>query len=154
MARGGELFQEAGVRVVALSFVALLAAIVLAWRPLVPVAAIAVGGLYGAELAIADAPLDVAVPAIAAGLFLCRRACVLVDRRARAVEGRSGRRHSGVPPFVALLAVAASLVAAALLTLVDAVRTTSLAVDLLGAAAAIGVFATIVALAGRGRGVT
>jgi hypothetical protein len=144
--RGGDVFQDAGVRVVGVSFVALVAAIVLAWRVLVPVAAVAVGGLYGAELAIADAPLDLAAPAIAVGLFLAvELAYWSIEERER-WKGEPGDalRRAGV---VALLAVAASLVAAALLTLVDAVRTTSLAVDLVGATAAAAVLVTILVVA-------
>lgn len=148
VSRGGDLFGAAGVRVAAVSSLALVAAIVLAWRALIPVAAVAVGCLYGAELAIDDASLDLATPAIAAGLFLAvELAYWSIEERERwKGEAGDGLRRSAV---VALLAVAATLVAAALLTLVDAVRTTSLAVDLLGATAAAAVLLIIVVAARR-----
>lgn len=129
-----------------MSLLVLVAALVLAWRVLVPVAAIAVGGLYGAGLAIEDAPLDLAAPAIAAGLFLAVELgywSIEERERWKGEAGDSLRRAA----LVALLALAALLVAAALLTLVDAVRTTSLAVDLTGAAAAAAVLLTILVIA-------
>jgi hypothetical protein len=148
VARGDDLLQEAGVRVVAFSLVALVAAIVLAWNVLVPVAAVAVGGLYGVELAIDDAPLDLAVTAVAAGLFLAVELAYWSIEEGERWKGEAGDtlRRAGV---VALLAVAASLIAAALLTLVDAVRTTGLAIDLAGAAAAAAVLVTILVVARR-----
>lgn len=133
----------AGVRVVGLAFLALVAAIALAWPSLVPVAAVGIGGLYGAELALSDAPLDVAAPAIAAGLFLSvELAYWSIEERGRwtGESGESLRRGA----LIALLAAGAALVASVLLALVDALRTTGLAVDLLGAAAAA---AAIVAVA-------
>lgn len=146
MARGSDLFQEAGARLVAVAFLVLVAAIVLAWRALVPVAAITVGGLYGAGLAIEDAPLDLAAPAIAAGLFLAVELAYWSMEERERWKGEAGDslRRAGV---VAVLALAALLAASALLALVDAVRTTSLAVDLAGATAAAAVLLTILVIA-------
>jgi hypothetical protein len=153
MSRGSESFQEAGVRIGALAFVALVAGIVLGWAPLLPLAAALAGGLYAAELAIADAPLDVAAPAVAAGLLLCTELGYwsLEERTRWLGEVGDGLRRAA---FVALLGVAAFLVAATLLTLVDAVRARGLALDLVGAAAAAAVLAMIMVLAGSNRRTT
>jgi hypothetical protein len=142
MTRGDSAFQEAGARVGAIAFVALVAGLVLGWATLIPVAAALAGGLFAAELAIADAPLDVAAPAVAAGLLLCAElAYWSLDERTR-WRGHAGdglRRAA----FVALLGVAALLVAAVLLAVVDAVRARGLALDLLGAVAAVTVLVTV-----------
>jgi hypothetical protein len=146
MARGDDAFREVGVRVGAVAFVALVAGIVLARPSLVPVAAALAGGLYGVELAIADAPLDVAVPAVAAGLFVCAELAYwsLEERtRWRGDTGEVWRRTA----LVALLGASAFLVAALLLALVDAVRARGLALDVLGAIAAVTVLATVLAAA-------
>lgn len=146
MTRGDEAFQEVGVRAGAIALLALVAGVVNGWSPLVPVAAALAGGLYAAELAIADAPLDVAVPAVAAGLLLCTELAYwsLEERtRWRGNAGDSLRRTA----FAALLGVAAFLVATVLLALVDSVRARGLALDLLGAIAAVTVLATVVVVA-------
>ena len=145
MARGGDALQEVGARATGVAFLTLVAGIVLARPALVPVAAATVGALYGAELAIADAPLDTAVPAVAAGLLLS------VELGYWSIEERGWSGQAGDAPrraaFVAVLAAGAALVAAALLGLVDAVRTTSLAVDLIGALAAAAVLVAVLFLA-------
>ena len=149
MLRGGDAFQEVGVRVGAVSFVALVAGVVLGWALLIPAAAALAGGLYAAELAIADAPLDVAVPAVAAGLLVCTElAYWSLEERTRWIgqAGESLRRAA----VVALLGASAFLVAATLLALVDVLRARGLALDLLGALAAVTVLATVVLVA-RGR---
>ena len=113
----------------------------------VPAAVALAGGLYAAELAIDDAPLDVAAPAVAAGLLLCAElAYWSLEERTRWLgdRGESLRRAA----VVALLGAAgAFLVAATLLALVDAVRARGLALDLLGALAAVTVLATVVLVA-------
>jgi hypothetical protein len=142
VSRGSDGVQAVGVRVTGLAFLALVAAVVLARPELVPVAALLAGGLYGAELAIADAPLDLAVPAVAAGLFLAvELAYWSIDERYR-WEGDAGEgaRRAAV---VALLGAGAFLVASALLAIVDAVRAEGLALDLVGATAAAAVLVTI-----------
>ena len=146
MSRGNETFQEVGVRVGAVAFVALIAGVVLGWAPLIPLAAALAGGLYAAELAIADAPLDVAAPAVAAGLLLSTELGYwsLEERTRWLGEAGDGLRRAA---FVALLGVAAFLVAATLLALVDAVRARGLALDLLGALAAVTVLATVLVVA-------
>jgi hypothetical protein len=118
---------------------------VLGWSPLVPVAAAIGGGLYAAELAIEDAPLDVAAPAVAAGLLLCTELAYwsLEERTRWRGEAGDGLRRVA---FVALLGIAALMVAAVLLALVDAVRARGLALDLLGATAAVAVVATVLVI--------
>jgi hypothetical protein len=146
MARGDDAFQQAGVRIGALAFLALVAAIVLGWAPLVPVAAALAGGLYGVELAIADAPLDVAAPAVAAALLLSAELAYwsLEERtRWRGEAGESVRRAA----LVLLLGAGALLVSALMLALVDAVRARGLALDLVGAVAAATVLAVVLAVA-------
>jgi hypothetical protein len=145
MTRAGDAFQEAGARIGAVAFVALVAGIVLGWAPMIPLAAVLAGGLYAAELAVADAPLDVAAPAIAAGLLLCTELAYwsLEERTRWRGEAGDGLRRVA---FVALLGIAALMVAAVLLALVDAVRAHGLALDLLGATAAVAVVATVLVI--------
>jgi hypothetical protein len=134
--------------VAGLAFLALVAAIVLGWSSLVPVALALAGGIYAVELAIADAPLDAAAPAVAVGVLVAAElAYWSLDERERATgdTGQGLRRAA----FVALLGVAAFLVAGVLLTLVDEVRTRGLALDLLGAIAVAAVFMTALIAARR-----
>ena len=133
----------------AVAFLALVAALVLGWPSLVPVAVALAGGIYALELAIDDVPLDVAAPAVAVGLLLAAElAYWSLDERERAVgdPGQGLRRAA----FVALLGVATLVVAGVLLALVDALRARGLALDVLGAIAAVAVLVAIV-LPGRQR---
>jgi hypothetical protein len=146
MTRGSEQFQQGGARAGAIALLLLVAGIVLSWVALVPMAVAAAGGLYAVELAIADTPLDVAAPAVAAGLFLSAELAYW------SLDGRE--RWSGDPgeglrrvAFVALLAVGALLVSALLLVLADGVRAGGLALELLGAVAAVAVVATVLVVA-------
>ena len=110
-----------------------------------PVGALLVGGLYGAQLAIDDEPLDVLVPAVAAGLLLAvELAYWSIEERVRWAgdPGDSARRGA----LMALVAAGACLVAALLLVLVDAVRARGLALDLVGAMAAAAVLVTVLAI--------
>jgi hypothetical protein len=144
--RGDTAFREAGVRVAALAAVVLLAAIVNGWSPLVPIGVAAAGGLYAAELAVDDAPIDMAAPAIAAGLFVAAELAYWSLDERRRVPGDPGdglRRAT----FVALLGVGAFVVAVALLALADGISARGLALDVVGAAAAVTVLATIALLA-------
>ncbi len=146
MTRGSEQFQHGGARAGAIALLLLVAGIVLSWAALIPLAVAAAGGLYAVELAIADAPLDVAAPAVAAGLFLCAElAYWSLDER----ERWSGDPGDGLRrvAFVALLAVGALLVSALLLVLADGVRAGGLALELLGAVAAVSVVATVLVVA-------
>ncbi len=129
----------------------MLAAILVVGMPsLVPAPFVLVGGLYAAQLAVDDVPLDVAAPAFAAGLLVgAELAYWSLDERER-LKGEPGddlRRLA----YVAGLGVATLLVASVLLVLADAVRTRGLGVDVLGAAAAaLALLAVIVFARGRG----
>jgi hypothetical protein len=149
LARGDEAFREIGARVSAIAFLSLVAAIVLGWSALIPVSATLAGALYGAELAIADTPLDAAAPAVAAGLLLCAELAYWSreERTRWCGDPGAGLRRTAL---VALLGAGAFMVAALLLALVDTVRARGLAFDLLGAVAAVTVVATVL-VAARGR---
>lgn len=140
--------QTAGVRVAAVAFVALVAALVLGRPSLVPVAVALVGGVYALELAIDDAPLDVATPVLAVGLLLAAElAYWSLDERERAVGDPGDGLRRAV--YAALLGVAALLVAGVLLALVDEVRARGLALDLVGTLAVVTVFVTVLVTARR-----
>jgi hypothetical protein len=148
LARGDEAFREAGVRVAAVALLALVAAIVLGWASFVPIAVALVGGIYAAELAIADAPLDAATPGLAVVLLLSvELAYWSLDER-YPIPGDPGEGLRRVA-FLAVLGVAAAIAAAVLLVLVDAVRARSLAVDVVGSAAAVAVLLTVLLVARR-----
>ena len=151
VARASESLQEVSVRVATVALVALVAAIMLGWSPLVPASIVVVGGVYAAQLAIDDASLDSASPAFAAGLLMTAELAYwsLEERERVRGEAGAGLRHAA---FVAGLGVATLLVASVLLVFVDAVRTKGLAVDLLGAAAAAAaMFAIVLVARGHGR---
>ena len=89
LGRGDDTLQQVDVRLVAVAFVALVAAIVQGWPWLVPSAVALVGGTYAVELAMDDAPLDVAVPIVAVGLLLAAElAYWSLDERERSRESR------------------------------------------------------------------
>lgn len=144
LARGDETFQAVDVRIAAVAFLALVAAVVRGWPGLVPVAVALVGGAYAAELAMDDAPLDLAAPAVAVGLFLAAElAYWSLDERTRSAgEAGLGLRRAAL---VAASALALFVVASALLVIVDQVRARGLALDLMGALAAVGVLAAVLA---------
>jgi len=149
--RASGSLQSAGVRVGAVAVIALIAALVFGWSFLVPGAIALAGGLYAAQLAIDDVALDASAPVIAAGLVLTGELAYwsLEERDRVSGDPGEGLRHGA---FVAILAIAALLVGAALLALVDAVRAESLTLDLLGAAAAAAILVGIALAAGvRGR---
>lgn len=134
-------------RLAAVSLLTLVAALVLGWAPLVPVAIALVGGCYAAQLALDDAPLDAAAPVLAAGLLVAAELAYwsLEERERIPGDAGDGLRHV---PVVALLGIGALLAGALLLALVDLVRAKTLALDVLGAAAAAAILAVVV-LAGR-----
>ena len=151
VARGDETFQEFDVRVAAVAFVALLAAIVQGWSWLVPAAIALGGGSYAVELAIDDAPLDVAAPVVAVGLLLVAELAYwsLDERRRVPGDPGQGLRRAAL---VALWAVGALVVANALLALADEVRGGGIALDLVGATAAFAALAIVVFAARPGTG--
>ena len=126
----------------------LLAALVNGWPSLVPFAVVLAGGTYAGQLALDDAPLDAAAPTIAVGLLLSAElAYWSLDERER-IPGEPGESLRRAV-FVALLGLGAFLVGAALLALADIARAGGIALDLIGAAAAVAALATIL-VAARG----
>ena len=147
LARGESAFQEIDVRVAAIACLALVAALAQGWTSLVPTSLALVGGAYAAELALDDAPLDLAAPAVALGVLLSAElAYWSLDERARA--GGDLGQSLGRAARVALGAAGAFVVCTALLALVDEVRAGGLAPHVLGAAAAVAVVVMVV-VAGR-----
>jgi hypothetical protein len=145
LARGDETFQAVDVRVAAVAFVALVASVVRGWPLLVPVAVTLVGGTYAAELAVDDAPLDLAAPAVAVGLFLAAElAYWSLDERSRSLgDPGLGLRRAAL---VAASGLAIFVASSGLLVVVDEVRARGLALDLAGALAAVGVIVIVIAL--------
>jgi hypothetical protein len=151
VARASGSFQGAGARVAVVALVALVAALVLGWSLLVPGAMAIAAGLYAAQLAVDDAALDTAAPVVAVALVLVAELAYWSLEERERVPGDPGDalRHA---TFVSILAIAALLLGAALLALVDVVRAESLALDVLGAAAAAAILLAIALAAGvRGR---
>jgi hypothetical protein len=130
------------VRVAAVAFVALIAAIVRGWAWLVPASIALVGGSYAAELAIDDVPLDAAAPIVAIGLLLAAElAYWSLDERNRAIgDAGQGLRRTAL---VALATAGTLLLGNALLALVDEVRARGLALDVVGVVAAVFVIAIV-----------
>jgi hypothetical protein len=150
VARADGTFRLVAVRLAAVAALTLLAAVVNGWAPLVPVAVALAGGAYAGQLAFDDAPLDVSAPAIAVGLLLAAElAYWSLDERQR-IRGEAGESLRRVV-FVAVLGVGAFVTGAVVLALADTVRGGGIALDLVGAAAAIAALATILVTAVSGR---
>lgn len=146
----GDVALDVGVRLVAGSLVALVAALVLGWSSLIPVSLVLVGAAYATHLSVDDAALDAKAPFFAAGLLLAAELGYwsLEEReRVRSDPSDALRRLA----LLVVLALGALLVSGTLLALVDAVRAGGLAVDLLSAAAAAAVLLVIVLGARRTR---
>ena len=140
---------EAGLRMAAVALLALVAALVLEWPPLVAASLVLLGALYGAQLAVDDASLDSGSALFAAGALVTAELAhwSLEDReRVKADPGEQLRRLA----FISLLGLGALVVAGMLLAVVDEVGTGGLVVDLLGAAAAAAALLAI-ALGARSR---
>jgi len=138
----------AGLRVVLVALLVLVAALVLEWAPLLPASLALLGGVYAAQLYADDARLDGAAPLVAAGLYVTAELGYwsLEEReRVEAAPGEGLRRLA----IVTLLGLVALVVAATLLALADIVRTRGLAVDILGAAAAAAALLAVVLLTRR-----
>jgi hypothetical protein len=146
VARSDGTFRDVAARTAAVALLVLLAAVVNGWSPLVPVAVAVAGGTYASELSLDHGSLDAAAPAIAVGLLLAAElAYWSLDERER-IPGESGEslRRAG---FVALLGLGAFLVGATVLALTDAIGGGGIALDFLGAAAAVAALFAIVAAA-------
>jgi hypothetical protein len=122
--------------------VVLVAALVLGWPRLVPVAFGLLVGVYALYLSVDDAALDGTAPVFAAGVLVAAELAYWsleeLDE-VRAEAGESLRRLG----FVALLGAAALLVSGGVLALADVARTRGLAVDVLGASAAAAVLLVV-----------
>jgi len=140
------------VRIGVAAVVLLVVVLALGAHRAVPIPFVAVAGIYGAQLAVDDAPLDVAAPAFAAGLVVAvELAYWSLDAhdRVRGMPGDDLRRIA----YVAALGVGALVVSAVLLALADAIRARGLSVDVVGALAAACALVAVVLFA-RGRGPT
>ncbi len=136
LARADEdAFVSSGLRVAIVALLALIAALVRGWAPLLPAALVLLGALYGAQLAIDGAQVDIAVPLVATLLVLVAELGYWSLEEREQVTGEPGDSLRRLA-FVALLALGTLVVTASLLALVDAVRASGLTLDLLGAAAA------------------
>jgi hypothetical protein len=148
LARSSDLVIRIGLRVTALALVALVAALVLGWARLVPVSLGLLGGAYATYLAVDDAPLDPAAPALAAGLLVTAELAYLSLEEAQGVQSAASevwRRTA----LVAGLGLVALVLSAGVLALADVASTRGLAIDLLGAMAAAAALILVVALARR-----
>ncbi len=122
-------------RIGVVALLLLVVVLVLGLSSAVPIPFVAVAGIYGAQLAVDDAPPDVAAPAFAAGLVVAvELAYWSLDARDR-VRGMPGDDLRRVA-YLAALGVGALLVSAVLLALADAIRARGLGVDVVGAVAA------------------
>ncbi len=131
------------------SGVVVLAVVLLLGLPqLVAVAAALVGGGYAASLAIGEGGVDLAAPLVGAGLLLaCELAFWAHDIRATSPDEPGLRSLHAA--WLSLLTLGTLAVGAALVTLVDVARVDGLAVEALGAAAALGVAAVLLVSARR-----
>ena len=127
---------------------ALLAALVLEWSAFVPLAALFVAAAYATRLYADDVSLDARSPLLAAGLLLTVELgywSIEARQPVRLDAGEDLRRLG----FVLALTLGALAVGAILLAVADLARTRGLAVDLLGAAAAVGALLVVVLYARR-----
>jgi hypothetical protein len=149
LARGSEDVLPVGLRVAIVGLLALIAALVLAQAWLVTASLLLVGGVYGLYLAVDDAPLDLAVVLVAAGVLVTAELAYWSLEEREQVRGERGDSVYRLA-FVGFLGVTAAVIATVLLGLVDIVRARGLAIDLLGALAAAAVLLAVLAAA-RGR---
>ncbi len=99
------------------------------------------------QLAVDDAPLDLAVPVFAGGVLVTAELAYWSLEERERVKGEHGEGLQRLA-FVGFLGVAAAVIATVLLGLVDTVRARGLAIDLLGAMAAAAVLLAVVLAAG------
>lgn len=132
-------------RLVAVGVIALVAAVVLGWSSLVAASVVLIGSAYAVHLALDDPELATRAPLLAAGLLLAAELAYwsLEERIRWQGEDGDGLRRAA---FVALLGLAALVVATVLLAIVDAVRARGLALDLVGATAAVAVVAAVLVI--------
>lgn len=147
LARGSEDVFAVGLRVAIAALLALVAALVLAQPWLVAASLLLLGGVYAMQLAVDDAPLDLAVAFFAAVALVTAELAYWSLEEREDVKGEPGDRLQRLV-FVGFLGVTAAVASTVLLVLVDAVRARGLAVDLLGTMAAAAVLLAVVLAAG------
>jgi hypothetical protein len=150
LSRASEDVAEGGAWVAIAAVLALIAGLLYAWPSLITAALIGIGGVYGAQLVIDDAPLDLAAVFVGAGVLLTLELAhwSLEEReRVKTSPGEPWRRLA----FVCLLGAAAVGASALLVIVVDVVRARGLAIDLLGTVAAATAIVAVVVLARRGQ---
>jgi hypothetical protein len=138
-----------GIRLCGVAFLALVAAVVLGWHPLVGLSVGLVGAAYAVHLAADDPSLEAKAALLGAGLLLTAELAYwsLEEREQVVSEPGESFRRLGLLFGLALAVLAAG---SALLIVSDAVRTGGLAVDLVGAAAAAAALLVVVLFARRG----
>ena len=144
----GDVATGVGVRLAALAFLSMVAALVLGWSPLVAISVGLVGAAYATHLALDDPSLDGKAPLLGAGLLLAAELGYwsLEERGRVADEPGEAFRRLGLLIGLAFAALAAG---AALLVVSDLARAGGLAVDLVGAAAAAAALLVVVLFARR-----
>jgi hypothetical protein len=144
LARGDDAFRAVDVRIAPVALLALVAGLVGGWAVLLPVAVTVAVATYAAELAVDDAPLDLAAPVVAVGVFLAAELAYwsLDERERTSGDPGLGLRRAAL---VAAAALAIFVLSSGLLVLVDEVRARGLALDLVGALAAVGVLVAVLA---------
>jgi hypothetical protein len=147
----GDTAVVVGVRLGALGLLALVAAIVLGWSPLVPLSLGLLGAAYATHLALDDPSLDATAPVFGVGLLLTAELAYwsLEERDRVASEPGEQLRRLGLLLVLAIVALAAG---AGLLAVADLARAGGLAVDLLGAVAAAAALFVLVVVARRAPG--
>ena len=147
LAGAGDTALAIGVRLAALAFLAIVAALVLGWSSLLPASVVLLGAAYGMRLQVDDVVLDAKAPLLGAGVLLAAELGYwsLEEREDVHAEPGDDLRRIG---FMAGLVLAGLAAAAILLAVADLGRTGGLAVDLLGAVAAVAAL-VVVFLAAR-----
>jgi hypothetical protein len=148
LARGGDVTVAVGVRIASVGVLCLAGTLALGIPRLVPLPFLLLGGAYAVYLAVDDVPLDPASPVLAAGLFVSVELAYWSLEERQSVRGEPGETLRRLA-VLAGLGTVALLGAGALLALADVARTSGLAVDLMGATAAVAVFALIAVYARR-----
>lgn len=150
LSRASEEVAEWGTWVAISAVLGLFVGLLYTWPSLITASLIGLGGVYGAQLAIDDAPLDLAAVFVGAGVLLTLELAhwSLEEReRVKTAPGEAWRRLA----FVCLLGAAAVGASTLLVIVVDLVRARGLAIDLLGAVAAASAIVAVVVLARRGQ---
>jgi hypothetical protein len=134
------------VRIAIASLVLLAAGLALSLPRLLPLPFLLVGGAYAVYLAVDDVPLDPSAPVLAAGLLLSAELAYWSLEEQEKIPGEPGETLRRIAMLLGLGALAL-VVSGALLALADVTRARGLGIDLVGAAAAGGVLALILAFA-------